>query len=107
MKRILTVAAFALSLNACVTVESTSLTRVPRPKDRKNIITAEASKFLIFNIAGDTDYVAEVTESLRDQCKAGRVMGILTKDLQTNYFIGIVMKRTVHAQGYCVKGEEA
>lgn len=96
------VAGFLLS--GCVSLNSVSLTQVP--KDRKNIVTAEASKFIIFGFTFSNEYVDEAARSLMKKCDGGMIQGILTKDEVTNYFIGIVMKQSVYAKGYCVKGKE-
>jgi hypothetical protein len=52
------------------------------------------------DVVTETD---KLNEDLKDQCRGGKVQGILTKDEVTNYFLGFVMKRSVSANGYCNK----
>ncbi len=87
--------------SGCVSLNSVSLTQVP--KKRTNKVHANSEKWLIFMIAFDSDYVDAAANQLKNQCPGGKITGILTKDVFTNYFLGIVMKRTIEAEGYCSK----
>ncbi len=90
-------------LGGCVSLNSVSLTQVP--KERKNIVTAEASKIIILGFTFSNEYIDEAHRQLMAKCQNGMIQGILTKDEMTNYFIGIVMKQKVFAKGYCIKGK--
>lgn len=93
---------FIFSVIGCVSLQSVSLT--PVPKQRNQVVKAEVSKtiFLAFNF--DNDFVDELSEKLEKQCKGGLVTGILTKDSVTNYLIAHT--RTIQAQGYCIKSRK-
>jgi hypothetical protein len=101
MKRLL-VTGLGVFLTSCATLQSVSMTQIPA--ERKNPVTATASKMLILGISFDNDYAESVAEQLKNQCRGGQVKGILTKDENFNYFLGIVMKRQITASGYCLKG---
>ena len=88
-----------LSLSSCVSLQSVSLTQIP--KTRKNLIRSEASKLIFLGFNFDNDFVDAVPQDLRAKCRKGKVTGILTKDEVTNYFI--FFRRTVSAQGYCIR----
>ena len=94
--------AAALALSGCAHVNSVSLTSIPAKKGQ--VIRAERSKIIFLGFNFDNDFVDEMAESLRNQCRDGQVKGILTKDEAINYFLWIVHKRQVTAQGYCQKG---
>jgi hypothetical protein len=95
-----TLAASAL-FSSCVSLQSVSLTQIPQT--RNHPVKAETSKFIIFFLSFDNDYVDKLNDDLKDQCQGGKIQGILTKDEVTNYFLGFVMKRSVTATGYCNK----
>lgn len=98
------VAVLAASLFVgCASVNSLSLT--PIPKDRSKVVTAEVSKtiFLAFNF--NNDYVEPLVDSLKGKCPQGVVTGILTKDEVIHYFIAHTRKVT--ATGFCVQPQVA
>lgn len=88
-------------LSACVSLQSVSLTQVPLQRSKK--IKAESNKMIFFALSFDNDYVDKVSDNLKEQCPGGKVQGILTKDELTNYFLGLVIKRSITATGYCNK----
>ena len=90
-----------LTQTSCVHVQSVSLTQIPEKRDNKVSATAEKWIFLALNF--DNDYVDDMSKDLRKKCPGGKVQGILTKDELINYFIGLVVKRSVTATGYCRK----
>ena len=91
-----------LTLQSCVHLNSVSQTQIPADRSRK--VTAENSRLIIFFLNFDNDYVDTMTESLRKTCPGGKITGILTKDETVNYFLGLVIKRRVVAEGFCEKG---
>jgi hypothetical protein len=90
-------------LAGCASVNSISMTTIP--KDRNQVVRAEVSKtiFLAFNF--DNDFVDPLVEKLKAQCPQGIVTGILTKDEVISYVI--VHTRRVVATGFCVRGQGA
>ncbi len=86
-------------LTHCASLNSVSLTQIP--KDRTQKIQADSSKWVFFALNFNNDYVDQVTESLRAKCPQGKVTGILTKYVTTAYVF--VFKHEVTAEGYCVK----
>lgn len=91
-----------LFLCGCASLNSVSLTQIP--KQRQKTVMAKSSRFIVFFMNFDNDFVETVSNDLKNQCAGGRVQGILTKDETFNYFLGFVMKKQVTATGYCVKG---
>lgn len=96
---------FAALMGGCVSLQSVSLTQIP--KERNRPISAEVSKLYFFGFNFDNNYADDAARILSEKCAGGQVKGILTKDENINYFIGIVMKRQITAHGYCLKGEGA
>lgn len=100
MNRIKYMAAI-LSLNAlltsCASVQSVSLT--PIPKQRAKVVKAEVSKFIFLGFNFNNDFIDEIMEQLKGQCPDGIVSGILTKDEAISYFLAHTRK--VSATGFC------
>jgi hypothetical protein len=92
--------AFSFLQMHCASVNSVSLTSIPAERTRE--IRAEASRVIILGFNFNNDYVDQVVEDLKRQCKGGQVKGILTKDQTIDYFLFFVYKRQVTSQGYCV-----
>lgn len=86
-------------MTSCVSLNSVSLTQIP--KNRSQQVSATASKMIIFGLSFNNDFVSNVSNELADKCKNGKVTGILTKDELVNYFLHIVVRRRVVANGYC------
>jgi hypothetical protein len=100
-KKYIQVGLIVLSTVSCVHVQSVSLTQIP--EKRTNKVSASTEKWIFFALNFDNDYVDKLAEDIKGKCSDGRVQGILTKDEVTNYFVGLVLKRTVTAMGYCNK----
>lgn len=90
-----------LVLAGCASIESVSLTSIP--KERSRPISASASRMIFLGFNFDNNYVNEVPRRLIDKCEGGTITGILTKDESIWYFPPFVYERRVAAQGYCVK----
>lgn len=84
----------------CASVQSVSLT--PIPAQRSSPVRVEKSKLIVLGFNFDNDYVDDMVDDLKRQCPGGKVSGILTKDEAYNYFLWMVHKRQVTAQGYCL-----
>jgi hypothetical protein len=91
----------ALAIVGCTHLQSVSLTQIPANRSHK--VRAESSKFVFFFFSFDNDYADEVRDELKGKCKNGKISGILTKDEFINYFLGIVAKRRIVAEGFCDK----
>ena len=96
-KKIIVSIITCLSLNACVSLNSVSLTQVPA--ERNNTITASSHSWNFLGIAFSNDFVDVAIMELKRQCVGGKLTGILTKHQTTAYFL--VFKREVIATGYC------
>ena len=101
--KIFSVLALLLSFVSCAHVQSVSVTQIPAQKGK--VVQAEVSKFMFLMFNFNNDYVDELTEKLRDQCKGGKVEGILTKHEGRNYIL--FFDSRISAKGYCNKGERA
>jgi hypothetical protein len=99
--RIVTMACALSMFSGCVSLNTVSLTQIPAKRSKK--VHGSSDKWLFFMIAFDSDYVDAAAADLKAKCPGGKISGILTKDVYTNYFLGIVMKRTINAEGYCSK----
>lgn len=93
---------YGLFLSGCASLQSVSLTTVP--KERTHLVQAEESKFIFLGLTFDNDFVDDVNRKLSRKCKNGKIEGILTKAYTTNYFLFIFMSATVEAKGYCIRG---
>lgn len=86
-----------LSLTACASVNSVSLT--PIPASRQNKVEAYAQRWIILGFNFDNDFIDPVVEDLKQKCPNGVVSGILTKDETYSYFL--VFRKQLTASGYC------
>lgn len=94
---------FVLSLSAlvsCASVQSVSLTQIP--KNRSRVVKAEASKFIFLAFNFNNDFVDEMVDKLKEQCPDGIISGVLTKDESIGYILAHTRK--VSATAYCVEG---
>ena len=88
-----------LILSSCVSLQSVSLTQIP--KQRSKTVTAMVSKTIFLGFNFDNDFVDDISSRLAEQCPGGKVTGILTKDSTTSYVF--VFRRQIEAQGYCIQ----
>lgn len=87
------------TLGGCVSLQSVSLTQVP--KERSNQVTASADQWSFLGLAVNSDFVNEAVLDLKNQCQGGKLEGVLTKYQST--FYPFVLNREVIATGYCKK----
>jgi hypothetical protein len=92
----------AVCLVGCVHMSAVSTTSIPA--DRRKPVEATGYRFLFLLINFDNNYVDELTQDLANQCKNGRVEGILTKQEDIMYFPLFAHAVQVSATGYCVVG---
>ena len=92
-------------LSGCASVNSVSLTSIP--PQRSQVVKSEASKVIVLGLNFNNDFVDEVSEGLQAQCPKGKVSGILTKDEVMDYFLYMVYKRRITAQGFCVTSNDS
>lgn len=98
-------AIMALLLTAgtgCASLQSVSVTNIPRERGRPVEASADNPAFLGLHF--DNDFADELPDELRKQCPDGKVTGIYAKYESTWYVL--VQNRSVTVHGYCVKGEE-
>lgn len=93
----------AMYIVGCASINSVSLT--PIPKDRSKVVTAEVSKTIFLAFSFNNDFLDPLVGQLKAKCPQGVVTGILTKDEVIHYFI--VHTRRVIATGYCVQPQMA
>lgn len=86
----------------CVHMSAVSTTSIPA--DRRQPVEATSYRFLFLLMNFDNNYVDELTQDLANQCKDGRVEGILTKQEDIMYFPLFAHAVQVSATGYCVVG---
>lgn len=65
-------------------------------------ISAQGSDWSLLGLTLSNDFVDEVIGKVRNQCRNGKIQGILTKYQTVTYFF--VFKREVFVKAYCVKG---
>lgn len=99
--RILFVALTFLSLIHCASLNSISMTSVP--KDRSKPVSAEAKKTTFLGISFSNDYAYDLSRELKEKCKGGLVSGILTKFETVCYPLCLVVSYKITAKGYCQK----
>jgi hypothetical protein len=93
-------AALAFSAVGCASINSVSLT--PIPKERNKTVRAQASKIIFLGFNFDNDFIDGIVTDIKSQCPNGKVTGLLTKDQNINYFLYFVWKKQVDVTGYCV-----
>lgn len=86
-----------LSLTACASINSVSLTPIPASRQKK--VEASAKRWIILGFNFDNDFIEPVVEDLKQKCPNGVVSGILTKDETYSYFL--VFRKELTAIGYC------
>ena len=89
--------AAALLLSHCASVQTVSVSSIP--KDRSRPVSAQVSRLIILGFNFDNDYVEPLVSELKNKCRGGMVSGILTKDEVISY--PFVHKRIITASGYC------
>lgn len=84
-------------LASCASVQSVSLT--PIPKQRTKVVKAEVSKFIFLAFNFNNDFVDDLIDQLKGQCPDGIISGILTKDESISYILA--HNRKVSATAFC------
>lgn len=92
---------FLLALMGCTHLVSVSTSSVP--KKRSSRVKASAERIILFGFNFNNDYVNDMAEELADQCRKGKVQGVLTKHEEVTYFPLVFNKVRVTAEGYCVR----
>jgi hypothetical protein len=100
MKRLIFGLLSNLALAGCVTVNTVSVS--PVPKERGTRVTADDSQWSILGFIFSDDYVDNATRDLVEKCGNARVEGILFKSVKNVY--PLVVRHTIEARGFCVKG---
>ena len=100
MKKLLLILALT-STFGCTHLVSLSTTSIPKNTSKE--VSAESEKFIFFLFNFDNSYVEDITNDLANQCRKGKVKGILTKHERITYFPLIAHKVRVSSHGYCVK----
>lgn len=90
------------SAMGCASLQSVSLTSIPR--DRGRPIQATENNLAFLGIHFDNDFADEVPDELRRQCPNGKVTGIYAKYESTWYVL--LQNRSVTAKAYCVTGPQ-
>jgi hypothetical protein len=93
------------TVSNCASLQSVSQTQIPASSLRKNVVKADSTRWVIFFLNFDNDFADEVPKKLKSECDDGQVKGILTKTETYNYFIGLVFKYHISAEGYCIKAK--
>ena len=87
----------------CASLQSVSVTNIPRERGRPVEATADNVAFLGLHFSND--FADGLTDDLRAQCPDGKVTGIYSK-YESRWYV-LVQNRSVTAHGYCVRGEQA
>lgn len=85
----------------CASLQSVSVTNIPR--ERGQPIEANADNPAFLGIHFSNDFADDLPEELRRQCPGGKVTGVYSKYESTWYFL--VQNREVTVHGYCVPAE--
>jgi hypothetical protein len=85
----------------CASLESVSVTNIPRERGRPVQASADNPAFL--GIHFSNGFADELPDELRRQCPRGKVTGIYSKYESTWYVL--VQNRSVTVKGYCVTGD--
>lgn len=85
----------------CASLQSVSVTNIPRERGRPVEASADNPAFLGLHF--DNDFADGLPDELRRQCPDGKVTGIYSKYQSTWYVL--VQTREVTVHGYCVAAE--
>jgi hypothetical protein len=95
------IAAAILQFSAgCASLQSVSVTNIPRQDERARPIQAKENNVAFLGIHFDNDFADAVPEELRRQCPNGKVTGIYSK-YETTWYV-LIENRSLTAHGYCV-----
>jgi hypothetical protein len=87
-------------LTNCASLNSVSLTNIP--KDTTKTISTTQSKFVFLFMNFNNDYADLLSEDLRNQCQGGVVSGILTKNENICYLpFCFLASNKITAKGFC------
>jgi hypothetical protein len=101
MKALLFKGLLVLVSTGCTSLQSVSVTNIPRERGKPVEATANNPAFL--GIHFDNDFADDLPDELRAQCANGKVTGIYSKYESTWYVL--VQNRSVTAKGYCVPND--
>lgn len=101
MKALLFLGLLALGSTACTSLQSVSVTNIPRERGKPVEASADNPAFLGLHF--DNDFADDLPDELRAQCPNGKVTGIYSKYESTWYVL--VQNREVTVKGYCVPNE--
>lgn len=101
MKTFASLALLLLTSTACTSLQSVSVTNIPR--ERGKPVEASANNPAFLGLHFSNDFADELPDELRQQCPNGKVTGIYSKYESTWYVL--VQNREVTAKGYCVPNE--
>jgi hypothetical protein len=87
--------------SGCASLQSVSVTNIPRERGRPVEASADNPAFLGLHF--DNDFADGLPDDLRRQCPDGKVTGIYSKYQSTWYVL--VQTREVTVHGYCVVPE--
>ena len=94
-----------LSCAGCASLQSVSMTNIPRGSERAHPIEATENNVAFLGIHFTNSFADGVPEDLRRQCPYGKVTGVYAK-YESKWYV-LVENRSVTAKAYCVPGEVA
>ena len=94
-----------LSCAGCASLQSVSMTNIPRGSERAHPIQATENNVAFLGIHFTNSFADGVPEELRRQCPNGKVTGVYAK-YESKWYV-LVENRSVTAKAYCVPGEVA
>lgn len=86
----------------CASLQSVSVTNIPRERGR--LVEAEATNPAFLGIHFSNGFADGLTDELRAQCPGGKVTGIYAK-YESRWYV-LVQSRIVTVKGYCVPKAE-
>ena len=93
---------FTCMLSSCQTVNSITLSQIPKKSNRTNIVKSHGSRvYLLIIPVSSTEAFDSARQDLINQCPKGRIEGLLSKLETANYFLFFSLERLT-LQGYCV-----
>lgn len=85
----------------CASLQSVSVTNIPRELGKP--VTATADNVAFLGLHFSNDFADGLQDDLRSQCPDGKVTGIYSK-YESKWYV-LVQNRSVTASGYCVPGD--
>lgn len=86
----------------CASVDSVSITQIP--KERDHVVETKVNTWRFLGIGFSNDFALEAQSELMKKCPEGDITGIITT--YESYWYLLLVNKVVKAKGYCSVGSK-